>query len=256
VQGINCLVVLLVRESSEDGRSLCEELAVSGELGGDILPSETSAFDKDPIPHGPAGYGEIDDAEFLSKEVWAADLVDVALEIFDPFAKGGGLELRGLSVEEAEVARYDELVDEIDPDPGLSGEIGVGRYHMGFVLGVGIFEELEDDMGVVKRSSLMGESRDQSFGVESEQCRVLVERVSLDVLVRYSAFLESYPAFLCEGAEPTAVQDELAVSLVIAGGRFREPCGVGVKLEDVYDRETMDRVEKKMAQAAEYEKYR
>lgn len=97
------------------------------------------------------------------------------MEIFDPFAKGGGLELRGLSVEEAEVARYDELVDEIDPDPGLSGEIGVGRYHMGFVLGVGIFEELEDDMRVVKRSSLMGESGDQSFGVES--CILVIRRV-------------------------------------------------------------------------------
>jgi len=32
---------------------------------------------------------------------------------------------------------------------------------------------------------------------------------------------------------PTAVQDELAVGLMFAGGLFREPCGAGVKLEDV-----------------------
>jgi len=43
-------------------------------------------------------------------------------------------------------------------------------------------------------------------GSLTEQCRVLVERVSLDVLVRYSAFLKSYPAFLCEGAELVCVE--------------------------------------------------
>jgi hypothetical protein len=43
-------------------------------------------FDKDPIPNGPTEDGEIDDAEFLSKEVRPANLVDVALKIFGPLA--------------------------------------------------------------------------------------------------------------------------------------------------------------------------
>ena len=117
-------------------------------------------FDEDPIPDGPAGDGEIDDAEFLSEEVRAADLVDVALEIFDPFVENGDSKLRGLSVEDTEVARDDELVDEIGPDPGLSGLIGVGWYQVGFVLGISIFEELEDDVRVVKGSALMGDNGD------------------------------------------------------------------------------------------------
>jgi len=126
VEGVNCLVILPFRESSEDSGATCQELAVSSVFWGDVLPLETSAFDKDPIPHDPTGDGEINDAEFLAKEVWPADLVNVTLEIFVPFVQGGRLELGGLSMEEAEVAGYDELVDEIDPDPGLSGDIGVG----------------------------------------------------------------------------------------------------------------------------------
>ena len=103
-------------------------------------------FDKDPISHGPADNGNIYDAVFLPKEVRPADLVGKALEIFDPFTEGGYLELGGLSVEEAEVAGHDELVDEVDPDPGLGGDVGVGRYQVGLVLGIGGLEELEDDM--------------------------------------------------------------------------------------------------------------
>ena len=38
-------------------------------------------------------------------------------------------------------------------------------------------------------------------GSLTQQGGALVERVSLDVFVRYSAFLESYPAFLGEWAE-------------------------------------------------------
>ena len=115
-------------------------------------------IDEDPIPDSPTGDGEIDDAEFLSEEVRATDLVGVALEIFDPFVQNGDLEFRSLSVEDAEVAGDDELVDEIDPDPGLSGLIGISWYQVGFVLGVSIFEELEDNVRVVERSALVGES--------------------------------------------------------------------------------------------------
>ena len=61
-------------------------------------------------------------------------------------------------MEEAEVARHDELVDEIDPDPGLGGEVRVHGYQMGFVLRISGLEELEDDVRVVKRSSLIRES--------------------------------------------------------------------------------------------------
>jgi len=146
------------RESSFDSWTVCQEFAVNGEFWRDGLPLETSVIDEDPIPDGPTGDGEIDDAELLSEEVRAANLVGVALEIFDPFGRSGGLELRGLSVEDAEVARDDELVDEIDPDPGLSGLIGISWYQVGFVLGVSIFEELEDNVRVVKRPALMGES--------------------------------------------------------------------------------------------------
>ena len=132
-------------------------------------------LDKDPIPSGPTGYGNIDDAELFPKEVRPADFVGVALEEFGPFEQGGCLKIRGLSVEEAEVARDDEFVDIVDPDPGLSGEVGVGRYHAGFVLRISVFKELEDDMRIVKRFSLIRDGGDQSSGVES--CRSVVRRV-------------------------------------------------------------------------------
>lgn len=80
------------------------------------------------------------------------------MEIFDPFVENGGPKLRSLSVEDTEVSRDDELVDEIDPDPRLSGLIGVSWYQVGLVLRVSILEELEDDVRVVKRSSLIRES--------------------------------------------------------------------------------------------------
>ena len=124
-------------------------------------------FDDDPIPHGPAAYGNIDDAEFLSEEVRPADLVSEALEILDPLAEGGGLKLGGLSVEEAEVARDDELVDEVDPDPGLGSDVRIGGYQVGLLLGISVLEELEDDMGVVEGPPLVREGRDETFGIES-----------------------------------------------------------------------------------------
>lgn len=73
------------RESFENAWSARHELTVSSESWGDTFPIEASAFDKDPIPGDPANYGDVNDAEFLSKEVRAADLVGEALEIFDPF---------------------------------------------------------------------------------------------------------------------------------------------------------------------------
>jgi len=186
VEGIDCLVILLVLlvagtsgrsertrkrqthgESFEESGSVCQELAVSREFLGDILPLEPSVFDKDPIPGGPTDYGEVDDAETLSKEIGPADLVGVALEIFHPLGQGGRLKLRGLSVEDAEVTGHDILVDKIDPDPGLSGLVGIGGYQAGFVLGVSIFEELKDDVRVVKRFPLIRDGGDQSFGIES-----------------------------------------------------------------------------------------
>jgi len=86
VEGIDCAVTLLVRKGFEDAWSVCQALAVSSKLGGDVLPLETSVFGKDPIPSGPTGYRNIDDAELLPKEVRLADLVGEALEIFGPFA--------------------------------------------------------------------------------------------------------------------------------------------------------------------------
>lgn len=123
-------------------------------------------FDEDPISDDPGGDRKIDDAEFLSKEIWTTDLVCEALEVFNPLGQGGCLKLRGLRVKKAEVARHDELVDEITPDSGLSGLVWIGRPQMGFVLGVNIFEEFEDNVGVVKRFALICESGDESFGVE------------------------------------------------------------------------------------------
>ena len=70
-------------------------------------------------------------------------------------------------MEEPEVARDDEFVDKVDPDPGLSGKVGVGRYHTGFVLRIGVFKELEDDMRVVKGFPLIRDGGDESSGVES-----------------------------------------------------------------------------------------
>lgn len=116
-------------------------------------------FDVDPIPQDPAGYGEVDDAEFLSKKVRAADLVGVALEVFDPFAQSGCLKFRGLGVEQAEVARHNVFVNEIDPDPGLGGLVGISG-PQGVVLGVSIFEELEDDLRIVKWFALICDSGD------------------------------------------------------------------------------------------------
>ena len=70
-------------------------------------------------------------------------------------------------MENAEVSWYDVFVDEIDPDPGLSGFVGISRPQTGLVLGIEIFKELEDDMRVVKGFTLIRESGDQSFGIES-----------------------------------------------------------------------------------------
>lgn len=141
-------------------------MAVFNEFLGDTLPVEASVFDKDPIPDDPRDDGEIDDAELLSKEVRTTDLVGVALKIFDPLVQGGDLSLRGRGVEEAEVAGDDELVDEITPDPGLSGLVWIGWSQMGFMLGANIFEEFDDNVGVMEWPSLMGESGDQTFGIE------------------------------------------------------------------------------------------
>ena len=186
MEGIECLVTLLVllvirtsglpesmgewrthRGSLEHSWSAGQGFAVSDEFWGDTLPAETSVLNEDPIPEDPSDHGEIDDAEFLSKKVWTTDLVGVALEVFNPLCEGGGLKLRCLSVEHAEVAGYYELVDKIYPDPGLSSLIGVCRSQVGFAIGVSIFEELEDNVRVVERSSLVRESGDQSFGIES-----------------------------------------------------------------------------------------
>ena len=124
-------------------------------------------FDKDPIPGDPRENGEIDNAEFLSEKVRTTDLVGEALEVLEPLAHGGSLKLRGLGVEDAEVARDDVLVDDIDPDPGLSSAVGICGSQAGLVLGVSIFEELEDNARVVEGLPLIGESGDQSFGIES-----------------------------------------------------------------------------------------
>lgn len=69
-------------------------------------------------------------------------------------------------MEEAEVARDDELVDEISPDPGLSGLVWIGGPEVGFGSGVNIFEEFENDMGVMEGSALIRKSGDEAFGVE------------------------------------------------------------------------------------------
>lgn len=69
-------------------------------------------------------------------------------------------------MEDAEVTVNDEFVDKVDPDPGLGSLIRISWYYVGFVVGIGIFEELEDDVRVVKRFALISESGDQSFRIE------------------------------------------------------------------------------------------
>lgn len=86
MEGVDCIVVLPDGKSPLDRRSFRQHLAVSVEFGRDGLPTETSVLDEDPISDDPAGDGEIDDAEFLPKEVRAADLGSVTLEVLDPFA--------------------------------------------------------------------------------------------------------------------------------------------------------------------------
>ena len=44
----------------------------------------------------------------------------------------------------------------VDPDPGLSSEVGAGGYHAGFALRVTIFGELKDAR-VVKRVHVLPE---------------------------------------------------------------------------------------------------
>ena len=133
-------------------------IAVFNELGGDAGSVEASVFDEDPISDDPRGNGEIYDAELVSEEVRATDLVGVALKIFDPLVQDGGLELGGLRVEEAKITRDDELVDEITPDPGLSGLIWIDWSQMGFIARINVFEEFENDVRVVKGFTLIGES--------------------------------------------------------------------------------------------------
>jgi len=220
VEGVDGLVTLLVRERPEDGWSVYQELAISNELGGDVLPVEAPVFDKDPISGDPRENGEIDNAKLLSEEVRTTDLIGEALEVLEPLGHGDSLKLRGLGVEDAEVARDDVFVDDIDPDPGLSGIVGICGPQAGLVLGVSIFEELEDNARVVQGFSLISESGDQSFGIESKEGRVLIEWVCLDVFVWNSAFLEGDPALLSEWAEPTAMQDDFAVGLMAFYGFF------------------------------------
>ena len=69
-------------------------------------------------------------------------------------------------MEDAEVTVNDEFIDEVDPDPRLGSLIWVSWYHVGFILGISIFEELEDDVRVVKRFPLISESGDQSFRIK------------------------------------------------------------------------------------------
>lgn len=215
-------------------------MAVFDEFLGDVFLVEASVFGKDPISDDPRDDGEIDDAEFLSKEIWATDLVGVALKVFDPLVQDGYLKFGGAGVEEAEVARHDELVNEIGPDPGLSGLVWIGWSQMGFRLGVNILEELENNMGVVEGISPIGESGDQPFGIEScgkgrremsvrervrapgdhsdvgwgrlgrgkqneslpgsltQEGRVLIERICLDIFVRNPTFFEGNPTFVGE----------------------------------------------------------
>lgn len=167
MEGVDCLVTLLVGDGPKNSWPTCQELAISGEFGGNVLPVETSVLDKDPISDDPSDHREINYAELLSEEIGATDLVRVALEVFHPLGHSGDLKLRSLGMENAEVSRYDVLVNEIDPDPGLSGFVGISWSQAGLVLGIEVFKELEDDMRVVKGFTLIRESGDQSFGIES-----------------------------------------------------------------------------------------
>jgi len=220
VEGVNGLVTVLVREGPEDGWSVYQELGISNKFGRDVLPVEAPVFDKDPIPGDPRENGEINNAEFLPEKVRTTDLVGEALEVLEPLGHSDSLKLRSLGVEDTEVARDDVLVDDIDPDPGLSGVVGICGPQAGLVLGVSIFEELEDNARVVQGFSLISESGDQTFGIESKEGRVLIEWVCLDVFVRNSAFLEGDPTLLSEWAEPTAMQDDFAVGLMAFYGLF------------------------------------
>jgi len=104
---------------------------------------------------------------------------------------------------------------------------------VGFVLGISIFEELEDDVRVVKRFPLISESGDQSFRIKGQQLGALVEWVGLDVFVRYSAFFEGYPTLLGKRAEPATIEDEFAIVLMVFYGLCRGTCGVRMDLKDV-----------------------
>jgi len=66
-------------------------LAVIDEFFGDALSAEAPMFDKDPISDNPRDDRDVDDTDFLSKEVGTADLVGVALEVFHPLVEGGYL---------------------------------------------------------------------------------------------------------------------------------------------------------------------
>jgi len=207
-----------MRGGFEDSWSGCQALAVFDEFLRDVFPIEASVFGKDPISDDPWDDGEIDDAEFLSKEIWATDLVGVALKVFDPLVQDGYLKFGGAGVEEAEVARHDELVNEIGPDPGLSGLVWIGWSQMGFRLGVNILEELENNVGVVEGIAPIGESGDQPFGIESQEGRVLIERICLDIFVRDPAFFEGNPTFVGEWTKPTAIEDNFTIGLVVFHG--------------------------------------
>ena len=102
-------------------------MAVSSEFGRDVLPVETLFIDKNPISDDPSNDGEIDDARFLSEEVRATDVVSIRPEVPDPFGDDGSLKFGCLGLEDAEITWDDELVNEINPDPGLSSLVRIGR---------------------------------------------------------------------------------------------------------------------------------
>ena len=102
-------------------------MAVSSEFWRDVTPVETLLVDKNPISDDPSNHGEINDTQFLPEEIRATDAFSVGPEVPDPFGHDGGLKFRSLGSEDTKITRDDELVNEVNPDPGLSSLVRVGR---------------------------------------------------------------------------------------------------------------------------------
>ena len=109
---------------------------------------------------------DVDEAELLAEEVRALDLLRERTLALEQVLERLLLLLRGLRLHEPLEVGNDRLRDEVDPDARICTVVWVGGEEVGLVVGVGLFEELAENEGLVESLALVLDSRDQSLRVD------------------------------------------------------------------------------------------